>query len=275
MNKESERLSTFKHPNWSLSWLNVELLAATGLFYLGKSDKVQCFSCKIVIFKWTKDDDIIEEHKHWSPSCPFLLRNYTDNIPINEARLEEILPSCFHLMNTSRRSFIFIDNVMMNMNKSNLQVPAKYACMSSEELRCETFNRYNTLISHKFLLSSSGFFYSSIECAVKCFSCGIKFKDVLTLEDVKQICKKHEAESCAYIKLKTLDSTIGEESNNTINNLEELGENRLCKICFGKSANIAFLPCGHVAACLRCGSLLRRCPICNMQHCGLLRLYFS
>ena len=38
-----------------------------------------------------------------------------------------------------------------------------------------------------------------------------------------------------------------------------------CKICFSGAANTVIIPCGHMCACVECGSRLDLCPICRSQ----------
>ena len=47
-----------------------------------------------------------------------------------------------------------------------------------------------------------------------------------------------------------------------------LREERLCRICYDREANIVFLPCGHLATCGNCASAFRDCPVCRapIQH---------
>ena len=47
-----------------------------------------------------------------------------------------------------------------------------------------------------------------------------------------------------------------------------LREERLCRICYDREANIVFGPCGHLATCGNCASAFRDCPVCRapIQH---------
>ena len=49
---------------------------------------------------------------------------------------------------------------------------------------------------------------------------------------------------------------------------ERLREERLCRICYDREANIVFVPCGHLATCGNCASAFRDCPVCRapIQH---------
>lgn len=49
----------------------------------------------------------------------------------------------------------------------------------------------------------------------------------------------------------------------------------VCKICFVRQGNIAFLPCGHLAGCGICSPafLTTKCPICRMTVKEIVRIY--
>lgn len=47
-------------------------LAASGLFYTGEGDVVECFSCGVRLSQWDLYDDVFFEHKKWSNNCLFL-----------------------------------------------------------------------------------------------------------------------------------------------------------------------------------------------------------
>ncbi|KAB0369605.1 hypothetical protein FD755_018598 [Muntiacus reevesi] len=68
---EELRLQSFK--NWSPSSpVGAAALVKAGLFYTGKSDIVQCFSCRGYLHEWEEGDDPLEEHAKFFPNCQFL-----------------------------------------------------------------------------------------------------------------------------------------------------------------------------------------------------------
>ena len=42
-----------------------------------------------------------------------------------------------------------------------------------------------------------------------------------------------------------------------------LRDERLCRICYDREANIVFVPCGHLATCGNCASAFSDCPVCR------------
>ncbi|KYN26823.1 Apoptosis 1 inhibitor [Trachymyrmex cornetzi] len=48
----------------------------------------------------------------------------------------------------------------------------------------------------------------------------------------------------------------------------------LCKICFNRELQIAFIPCGHLLACAECASNMKTCGICRKDIDIAVQVYF-
>lgn len=92
LHREDVRLVTFDNEHWDVPFLDKGKLAQIGFYYIGPQDTVKCHFCRVEIGKWEEDDDCFTEHSRWSPSCPLLRRQQTDNVPINAEELNQILP---------------------------------------------------------------------------------------------------------------------------------------------------------------------------------------
>lgn len=92
LHKEVDRLKTFHKDRWPLAFLQPQKLAQLGFYYIGPEDTVKCHFCRVEIGKWEPEDNCFSEHSRWSPSCPLLRRQQTDNVPINAEELDQILP---------------------------------------------------------------------------------------------------------------------------------------------------------------------------------------
>ncbi|XP_076818304.1 baculoviral IAP repeat-containing protein 2-like [Clavelina lepadiformis] len=57
--------------------------------------------------------------------------------------------------------------------------------------------------------------------------------------------------------------------------IRELQEERKCKICLDRMADVVFVPCGHLCSCTECAQALRKCPICRMKIEKSIRTYMS
>ena len=59
------------------------------------------------------------------------------------------------------------------------------------------------------------------------------------------------------------------------NELEELVEARLCKVCRREDSCMVFVPCGHLVCCQQCGERATRCPVCRMVISEKIRSFIS
>ena len=57
--------------------------------------------------------------------------------------------------------------------------------------------------------------------------------------------------------------------------VQELEEQRVCKVCLDKEANVVFVPCGHLCTCMDCAGSLTKCPICRARIEKAIRTYVS
>lgn len=47
----------------------------------------------------------------------------------------------------------------------------------------------------------------------------------------------------------------------------------MCKLCYGADCDAAFIPCGHVTACVKCAGRCKQCPVCRMPYHDIMKLY--
>ena len=56
-------------------------LARSGFFYLGNSDRTQCFSCAGIVKDWSATDNVHDCHARFFPRCRMVLGIDSGNIP--------------------------------------------------------------------------------------------------------------------------------------------------------------------------------------------------
>lgn len=91
LNIEANRLKTFR--NWNVCFIEKNQLALLGFYYYGQSDIVKCFFCGLKLGSWEDGDDVLNDHRRWSPLCSLIRRGETNNVPICEALLDQTLPA--------------------------------------------------------------------------------------------------------------------------------------------------------------------------------------
>lgn len=231
LNIEANRLKTFE--KWNVSFIDKNHLALLGFYYYGPGDIVKCFFCGVEIGSWEEGDDILTDHRRWSPSCKFIRRNETNNVPICEALLDQTLPPAttpdvcgsVEVRNTVSEGSIEAlseDDVHMYQHQLygqggidailqgslNLTFPREsklskpeHPEFSVESKRLESFADWpKTMRQKPQQLSDAGFYYTGKGDRVCCFCCGGGLKD---WEENDDPWEQHAMwyGKCEYVKL--------------------------------------------------------------------------
>jgi baculoviral IAP repeat-containing protein 7/8 len=234
LNVEANRLRTFE--NWNVSFIDKHQLALLGFYYYGPNDLVKCYFCGVEVGMWEEGDDVLTDHMRWSPSCAFIRRHQTNNVPINEALLNQTLPppptpdvfGMERLTNTVSEGSIEsiseddvhmyqhhlygqggIDAVLHGDNNmfasSHVSRPTiskpDFPEYAVEAKRVETYDDWpKTIKQRPQQLSDAGFFYTGKGDRVCCFSCGGGLKD---WEENDEPWEQHAMwyGNCEYLKL--------------------------------------------------------------------------
>ncbi|KAG7259652.1 hypothetical protein CRUP_029216 [Coryphaenoides rupestris] len=89
MSCEDARRRTFQRLWPSSSPVRPRSLAQAGLFYMGKSDRVQCFCCGGMLASWEPGDTAWQEHSKHFANCFFILGHDVGNLPSQGGAEEE------------------------------------------------------------------------------------------------------------------------------------------------------------------------------------------
>ena len=58
-------------------------------------------------------------------------------------------------------------------------------------------------------------------------------------------------------------------------NMDEISDENLCKICMERAIDCVLLECGHMISCVNCGKRLAECPICRQFVVRAVRIFKS
>ena len=140
LQSESARLLTFHDwPSAAGHIVEPRDLAATGLFYTGHADRVQCAFCRGCLRSWRQGDRPDQEHRRHFPDCPLIRGAVTGNIPCDGATY--VVRSSLH---TSFSSVIFVAYVLyciwlvqrlhrVSKNRANLFLPEVWQILTDCE----------------------------------------------------------------------------------------------------------------------------------------------
>lgn len=247
LRKEIIRLESFDD-EWKSEFVSKNDLAKYGFYNLKRGDFVKCHFCKVEIGIWEKNDNVIYEHLRWSPLCPLMRKEKTNNEPIDESFLDNVSePSqdtCGIVIknsvaensyiststnesesnsddsNTSESSIGYANVITAPFSNNVQRKILAHPEYDIEAKRLETFEDWPKIMKQKPEdLSDAGFFYTKRGDRVKCFSCGGGLKDWEFDDDPWE---QHAIwyKDCEYVALvkgqefirKCLESNIREQS---------------------------------------------------------------
>lgn len=262
MRNEQTRLQTFSSwpPNASV---RARDLAQAGFYYLGQSDRVQCFCCGGKLSDWENGDEPWNEHSKHYPNCFFILGHDVGNVPLLDGADEPM------------------EDVVSPRNRNVAWD------IETFEGRLSSFAGVQHPVSHE-RLARAGFYSTGQEDKVSCFRCGGGLKDWKPEEDPWEEHAKNYP-GCSFVlqekgeafvnsiqlrgPQQTSNASIhqngfsaSEKDEDPLKKLRELEREKQCKICMDRDNCIVFLPCGHLVSCEQCSRSLVNCPIC----CGAI-----
>jgi len=270
------RVATFDYRWPNAVQASCEQIAEAGFIFLGRADRVKCWYCNGGLQNWDFDDDPWEEHAKWFPSCEFLLQKkgfdwvqtVTERFPdLNRPQIQsyDIPPP----LQTQIPTPVIIDP--MDIVRKEEEEISK--AMSSEIVK-DVIEMGSDELAVKYLIrerirNSQQEFSSSVEL----------------IEELEELESRTDFDIRIEMGLKKLDikpretqqkleetSQTPEEMKRKI---EELQDERKCKICLDSQANVVFFPCGHLCCCMNCATSLNKCPICRRVIDKLIRTYHS
>lgn len=287
------RLETYK--DWPSDSISKHTLAEAGFEYTGQDDIVQCPYCRVEGYRWVAGDNPMEDHRNWSPNCPFVRQTIEhDHSEGSSLSLDtcglygvEILPNSIPEDNKLDYKKLGILKTKGPINEDKISL----------ESRLATFENWPKSLKQKPAdLAEAGFYYTGVGDQTLCFHCGGGLKD---WEENDDPWEQHALwfSKCIYLNLKKGDKFIEKVKREKDSELslpsvsgtaeakEELqkkdeeesaaAEKTLCKICYKNELGVVFLPCGHIVACVDCASALKTCAVCRQPLEATVRAFLS
>lgn len=279
--KENDRRKTFQNNNWSNQFVNGDDLAIVGLYFYKKPDAVKCIFCDVALRDFEQNDTALGEHLKWSPNCPLLRRRPTNNVPLDDTKLNRILPP------VSFDECGFTKNRRKSKSDEQIKFP-EFKLMSK---RLKSFEIWPVGIKQRPQeLAEAGFFYNGQSDLTTCFACGVFLCNWEPNDNVWVEHKKHAKTECIFLKRNHETVKLNEKKyeefmklpknevheNQSPTNSKEIQFESLCKICLERKSSVLFLPCRHVAVCGQCVfGIDKDCPICRTPISEKIHLYYA
>ncbi|CAG9860383.1 unnamed protein product [Phyllotreta striolata] len=87
MASEWRRRETYSQwPHMDYKWALPDQMAQAGFYHQPNSagdDRAMCFTCSVCLVSWERTDEPCSEHERHSPNCPFVVGEYTQNVPLS------------------------------------------------------------------------------------------------------------------------------------------------------------------------------------------------
>ncbi|XP_057671931.1 death-associated inhibitor of apoptosis 2 [Diorhabda carinulata] len=293
---------------WSSDLIQTpEVLSEAGFYYEGMGDQVRCFHCDGGLRTWDPHDDPWTEHARWFPNCAFVKlvkgQDFVTACTLEHITESNVRPSIQKNHTTRRRREVTEREI-----QSYLSSPQALAALSiglnvervkrairekleqtgrpyqqpdalveaalnlqHEEEDPSSQDHYSTPIDRNTLRT---FFRAALDQINEQQNEQI---EIPTPDTTQQLL--HDAVPTPQADLDTtphpnnvpqLVKSVSLEEENRL-----LKEARLCKICMDNEVGIVFLPCGHLATCVKCAPNLEDCPVCRSTIKATVRTFLS
>ncbi|XP_053396389.1 E3 ubiquitin-protein ligase XIAP-like isoform X2 [Mercenaria mercenaria] len=234
----SKRLESFEAWQEYIPVDKIDLVDA-GLVYTGVGDSVRCYFCGGGLRNWERGDVPMEEHAKWYPKCPHIL------LVKGQAYVEKL----------SRGEKPDVDVHFDTSAKPNLI--DSIAAQSCIEIGYTDHMVQKSIDIYTNKYGKNDFKGKDL--------CEILFE----LEENPKATDDTDKEDQSQIAQVDSD-TLNEDIEN-----QRLKEDKMCKICLDSTADIIFLPCGHMVSCPQCAPALTKCPVCRKTVNGHIKAVFA
>ncbi|CAC5397778.1 BIRC7_8 [Mytilus coruscus] len=248
------RLSTFRDMRSNIIQ-SKEILAHAGFFYTGTGDLVRCFYCGGGLRNWDRSDDPWTEHKRWFPKCDFL-NKFSDREQIKSennvsAQYERSLKLPIYIGQDIGESGE--NAVTLDLENTNLDF-----IIAAKAVLHLGYNRSDVRNALELCSKETKTHVTALQLLTKI----LQLKHILVSDS--------EDSSNGSQTQENDDSFIEIERENV-----DLKEKFFCKMCQRTSAEVAFLPCGHLVTCKDCGPAVKYCIVCKTLVKATVKVFMS
>jgi len=235
---------------FELNWLeerNWENCVLAGFYYTGITDHVMCFSCGLGLRNFYNDDPWAL-HAFYSPRCTYLLlvmgRKYVQEIHSGANKEDKAVKA------------VLARGVPIQFVRTAL-TKVYDNCVGKEE---KVIDLYEACLDE---IMATPVVKKVVENVPKVF----------VRRAVEKRLKKGRGGVYTRSNYLFRASTLVQEQQKK--NLVKNNNNyNLCKICYDRELQVAFMPCGHFICCEVCATDVNICPNCRINIEGTRKIYF-
>ncbi|XP_013394174.1 baculoviral IAP repeat-containing protein 7-A-like [Lingula anatina] len=273
---EQNRILTFE--NWPISKRQTPReLSIAGFYYAGFGDNVKCFFCGGGLRNWEPQDDIWTEHARWFPNCGYVKQCKGVSF------IREILQR-----NSANGQFSGQAGRAPHTHQIEArEIKARLDAPSAQKVIAMGYSRDLVRKAIENRLTTVGDDFPNLQSLIEA---------LLRIEE-----EQEQGDSNGNTNLTNDPQNVGRDqsdqsppndtapSANTNNPPEPidpailsdklrqenelLKEQRICKICKVRDAEVVFLPCAHLVSCNPCSPSLRKCPVCGSKIRDTVKTY--
>lgn len=297
---KAARLATFT--NWPKpKVIEPDELGSAGFFYLNDSDRVCCFVCGCVVYNWDLEACPKNEHKDWSPHCEYarlLLENPEALIEVAtlpavravaalDFPYDDIITAYEQLQHSGCRSpsaADLLEQIWANQRSKPAatpngaggqpwanQRPKPAAALSGSGVNLWANQRSKLA---KPLSGSENLDDSEEEDLYSAGACAFPPHDDETEDGEDGEDEEDDDEEDVEYVIE-IDIKKARENANLRRQIERLERIGTCQVCMAAKANVANLPCGHLATCETCVYKYKKCRICKTLIQGIVKTFMT
>uniref|UniRef100_H2ZML5 RING-type domain-containing protein n=1 Tax=Ciona savignyi TaxID=51511 RepID=H2ZML5_CIOSA len=236
-----DRISSFEG-KWTHSGPpTISDIAKAGFFLFDVDASVRCWYCDVVVSDVSRQWSPWEEHAKQYPSCHFLLRNRGHNFveaalsSVTDNEPEPALSYEYQALFSSRAEFIKGMGSEIVANVVEMGFDPKFI---KKVIRRQIRDHSTCFATTDALLDALA----------------NRSSDEHSTPEAQVADENHRAAELSP-----------EEERRVQSELRRLRDEKRCKVCLDRDAEMVFIPCGHLSTCLICTQSLRQCPVCRMK----------
>ncbi|XP_014785152.1 baculoviral IAP repeat-containing protein 7-B isoform X2 [Octopus bimaculoides] len=290
-----DRLDSFSN-TWSKDDnISADKMASAGFFYIGPSDRVQCFNCGLKLDQWEATDNAWDEHKKYKrDQCSFVKERHNCYLS------RQLFTECSLLnqdpYHPSRRPGDRVSKLPREESQPYLSdLPSKeilkhYSPLTelhpSSSSNKSSSNQYESLqqpslnLSPTYMVPTTST-QENLSKSTETVAAAAIAKELVPLAPAKSQASLAPTIGTSFLSaISSGQESVSSSKSATALEIESLRqqlaklENEVyCKICFENHIEIVFKPCKHMVCCIECSKSQQHCPICRTEINEKERIY--